>query len=328
MNRDQNHRRWPARTGRDTRRADMADMNWAYSNDAMMAALSAAPCDTVDETALPPATADKRARRGDTGRPYRPPPRLDGLRVIGGSLATIALVVVIPASPKLNSPLTYAIAAGTAALMVRAILALRRAPWYGYTRRERMHLSAALASWPNRRSELRSDTGLEASWDHRLGTLAPRRAGAAALVWNEPNLVAVAAIVIDSILRTDIWTTHLLDLHHARIDLDSELRRINLLAHRLWRSTTASDHCPPADPTQPWNHLTDRVDELTRYAETLIAIDALTRQRNILENADLTQEAHRLPGSMRSQMCADLNQQIRAALEQLPHQPVHLRSHN
>ncbi|WP_162625590.1 hypothetical protein [Mycolicibacterium llatzerense] len=237
----------------------------------------------------------------------------------------MALVIVISASPKLNSPLTYAIAAGAASLMVHAILALRRAPWCGYTRRERMHLSAALASWPNKRSELRANTGLEAAWDHRLGARAPRGAGAAALVWNEPNLVAVAVIVIDSVLRTDIWSTHLLDLHHARIDLDSELHRINLLAHRLWRSTTASDHCPAADPTQPWNRLTDRVDELTRYAETLIAIDALTRQRNILENADLTQEAHRLPGSTRSHMCADLNQQIRAALEQLPHQPVHLR---
>ncbi|MUL60984.1 hypothetical protein B5P44_00090 [Mycobacterium sp. CBMA 213] len=325
MNSYQGHHRWPARTGRDTRRADTGDMNWAYSNDAMMAALSAAPCDMIDETALPPATTAKRALRGDTGTPYRPPTRLDGLRVIGVSLAMTALAIV-SASSKLNSPLTCVVAAGAVSLMACAIRALRRAPWYGYTRRERMHLSAALAAWPHDRSELLVNTGQEAAWDHRLGARVPRRAGAAALVWNEPNLVAVAVIVIDSILRTDVWTTHLLDLHHARIDLDSELRRINLLAHRLWRSTTAPDRYPAAAPTQSWNDLVDRADELTRYADTLIAIDALTRQRTALENADLAQEAHGQPGSTRSRMCADLNQQIRDALEQLPHQPAHLRS--
>lgn len=160
-----------------------------------------------------------------------------------------------------------------------------------YTPSERRALRAATICWPASREDLagyaNSDV-LEAEWDARFGHTQYSHAGAAALVWPEPNAVTAAYRSAQSARYSRLWKTDLLDVHHARIDIDGRLNHIVSAAHRLWRTHADTHlHLGPPD-TDAWTRLLAAIDSLTHYARTLNGrADLLIAYREILRLDDI-----------------------------------------
>lgn len=145
-------------------------------------------------------------------------------------------------------------------------------PGWRYTRSERRALRAATIAWPAAREDLASYANadiLQAEWDARFGDNDYTHAGAAALVWREPNAVTAAYRSAESALHSRLWKTELLDARRARIDIDARLTRIVTAAHRLWRTHADTHlHVGATDPTG-WADLLAATDTLTEYARVL-----------------------------------------------------------
>ncbi|PJE03586.1 MAG: hypothetical protein CK429_32800 [Mycobacterium sp.] len=155
-----------------------------------------------------------------------------------------------------------------------------------YTPSERRALRAATICWPTSREDLagygNADV-LEAEWDARFGNTEYSHAGAAALVWPEPNAVTAAYRATQSARHSRLWKTDLLDAHAVRLDIDAHLNLIVTAAHRLWR-THADTHLHLGPPnTDAWARLLQSIDTLTEYARILNGrADRLIAYREIL----------------------------------------------
>lgn len=163
-------------------------------------------------------------------------------------------------------------------------------PGWRYTRSERRALRAAVISWPTTREDLagygNADV-LEAEWNARFGSTDYMHAGAAALVWREPNAVTAAYRSAESARYSRLWKTDLLDAHHARLDIDAHLNRIVTAAYRLWR-THADTHLHLGATAAAWADLLAATDRLTEYARTLNGrADRLLAYREILRLDDV-----------------------------------------
>ena len=92
-------------------------------------------------------------------------------------------------------------------------------PHWLYTADELTTLDAACIDWPAVPEELdRYANGetLRREWFSRwLWRMQP---GAAALVWREPHLVAVATLLSRDIRSSAAWNSDLFDIHRVRID--------------------------------------------------------------------------------------------------------------
>ena len=168
-------------------------------------------------------------------------------------------------------------------------------PGWRYTRSERRTLRAAVVRWPASRQDLTAYVNrdvLEAEWDTRFGGDAPLHAGAAALVWREPNVVATAYSSAESARHSRLWKADFLDAHNARINVDAVMARIVATAHRLWRTHADTHlHLGATDTDNVWTALLSTVDQLTDYARALNGrADLLLAYREILrlENVDDT----------------------------------------
>ncbi|WP_342314658.1 hypothetical protein LIX17_25780 (plasmid) [Mycobacterium avium subsp. hominissuis] len=159
-------------------------------------------------------------------------------------------------------------------------------PAWRYTPSERRALRAATICWPTSREDLAGYANadvLEAEWDARFGHTHYTHAGAAALVWPEPNAITAAYRSAKSARHSRLWKTDLLDVHHARIDIDGRLNLIVAAAHRLWR-THADTHLHfGSTDTDDWTRLLTAIDALTEYARILNGrADRLIAYREIL----------------------------------------------
>lgn len=164
-------------------------------------------------------------------------------------------------------------------------------PGWRYTQSERRALRAATIAWPAAREDLARYANadiLQAEWDARFGDSDYTHAGAAALVWREPNAVTAAYRSAESARHSRVWKTELLDARRARIDIDARLTRIVTAAHRLWRTHADTHlHVGATDPTG-WAHLLTAIDTLTEYARVLNGrADQLVAYREILRLDDV-----------------------------------------
>jgi hypothetical protein len=237
--------RWPQSPGRDSRFGSPTfDIDWPYRERQMMDGLIAvAGTGTIDERALPSALTEKRIRIGHSGTPFPPLRRKDWTHVF-----------------------TH--------------------PRWRYSRHERRALKAATVRWPATRDQLAAYANwdiLEAEWDARFPNGAPNHPGVAAAIWREANVTAVANVAAESVRRSRIWKTDLLDEHQARIDVDALVRHIAASAYNLWR-THADTHLDlGAGDETAWNTLIDTIDALTDYARGLNGrTDLLLAYREIL----------------------------------------------
>jgi hypothetical protein len=151
--------------------------------------------------------------------------------------------------------------------------------------------------WPTRREDLvayanrdvlEAEWATRFDWEARFAQAPPHHAGAAALVWCEANVVAVAAMAARSAGGCRVWATDILDEHHARVDLDATLHHITATAHRLWRRH-ADTHLSfgPAN-TAEWDALIDTIDALNEYSRGLRGrTDTLVAYREILRLDDV-----------------------------------------
>lgn len=252
--------RWPMTPGRDCRYPSIDfDVNWPYgAHDTMHALALAAELGSIDDLALPETLQGKRRRLGHRHQPLTP----------------------LTMRNWINHP-----------------------RWH-YNRVERRALAAATVHWPARPEDLTDYTNrdiLEAEWDARFGwdrrfvEIPPRSAGAAALVWCEANVTAVAAMAARSAGHCRVWATDILDEHHARIDLAATLRHITAHAHRLWRRH-ADTHLNLGPPdSAEWDVLIDLVDALNEYSRGLRGrTDTLVAYRQILRLDDVDDVSIRL----------------------------------
>ncbi|MGJ6127407.1 hypothetical protein QN239_33040 [Mycolicibacterium sp. Y3] len=155
-----------------------------------------------------------------------------------------------------------------------------------YTPSERRALRAATICWPTSREDLAGYDNadiLEAEWNARFGRTEYSHAGAAALVWPEPNAITAAYRSAQSARHSRLWKTDLLDTHDARLDVDARLNHIVAAAHRLWRTHADTHlHLGPTD-TDAWGRLLESIDALTEYARILNGrADRLIAYREIL----------------------------------------------
>lgn len=163
-------------------------------------------------------------------------------------------------------------------------------PGWRYTRSERRALRAAIVRWPASRQDLAAYANhdvLEAE-DTRFTGDGPVHAGAAALVWREPNAVATAFTSAKSARHSRLWKTDFLDAHNARLDIDAVMARIVTTAHRLWRAH-ADTHLHLGATDNVWPALLSTVNQLTDYARALNGrADLLLAYREVLraENVD------------------------------------------
>lgn len=181
----------------------------------------------------------------------------------------------------------------------------RRAPAWVYTADEVSTLKAAALDWPTVPEELdyyaNADT-LRREWHKRW--LWRMQAGAAALVWREPHLVAVAQLFGRDIQSSAAWNSDLFDVHRVRIDLPATLEDIYVRAHRIWRSRANLVPPPTHDPddavarrnaeitdaaTAAWDTLVDLVRQLQDYRTQLVPIDGV-----FAEIAALNQSSRRI----------------------------------
>lgn len=284
--------RWPRRPGRDTRRQPTSlDLDWPHSDQAMMDALLAAP-QAIDESALPPALAVRRAHAARTTT--RTTWRQYAVGIVGFAAIASFITGVIGIAPALMHALTTPTAAvvsiAAAIIALGILIRLAIGPIISvsrYIRHDRAQLRAARTVWPTSRRTLITEyphaPALVENWDRRFAGRDPNHRGAAALVWPEPNMVAMACVLAGSIRRTHTWTTSLLDNHRVRIDLDAALARITALAHRRWRLTRTAPGPTAPDTRHDWGHLVDAIDELADYAATINGLDAALRRKAVLD---------------------------------------------
>lgn len=185
-----------------------------------------------------------------------------------------------------------------------------------YTADEVATLDAAALDWPAVPEELdhyASAETLRREWHQRwMWRMQP---GAAALVWREPHLVAVAHLLGREIRSSAAWNSDLFDVHRVRIDLTATLNDIYLRAHRIWRAR-ANLVPPPTDApadvvarrnaeiteaaTAAWNTLVNLVRQLQDYRTQLAPIDAV-----FAEITALHQSSHRITDSALNQLHID-----------------------
>ncbi|QIV79616.1 hypothetical protein [Mycolicibacterium frederiksbergense] len=203
-------------------------------------------------------------------------------------------------------------------------------PGWRYTRSERRALRAATIRWPASRQDLAAYANrdvLEAEWDTRFTGDGPVHAGAAALVWREPNAVAAAFTSAKSARHSRLWKTDFLDAHSARLDVDAVMARIATTAHRLWRTHAGTHlHLGPTDTTT-WAALLATVDHLTDYARALNGrADLLLAYREVLRLENVDDAAIRIEFGLplddttplnRSALDLDLNVELTALVCQL-----------
>lgn len=196
-----------------------------------------------------------------------------------------------------------------AAVLIAVALVLwfarRRAsapPWV-YTAEELATLDAASVAWPAVPEDLdRYANGetLRREW-HNIW-MARIQPGAAALVWREPHLVAIATLLGREIRSSPTWQSELLDVHRVRIDLDRTLTDIHLRAHRVWRARANLVAPPSADPGdvvarrnaeiddaagEAWTTLLALVRQLQDYRKALAPVDVIFAEILALQQSSL-----------------------------------------
>jgi hypothetical protein len=175
-------------------------------------------------------------------------------------------------------------------------------PWV-YTAEELATLDAASIAWPAVPEDLdRYANGetLRREW-HNIW-MARIQPGAAALVWREPHLVAIATLLGRDIRSSPTWQSELLDVHRVRIDLDRTLGDIHLRAHRVWRARANLVAPPSADPEdvvarrnaeiddaagEAWNTLLALVRQLQDYRKALAPIDVIFAEILALQQSSM-----------------------------------------
>ncbi|MFV8227394.1 hypothetical protein [Mycolicibacterium fortuitum] len=192
----------------------------------------------------------------------------------------------------------------------------RPEPAWVYTADEVATLDAAALDWPAVPEELdryASAETLRREWHKRwMWRMQP---GAAALVWREPHLVAVAHLLGREIRSSAAWNSDLFDVHRVRIDLAATLSDIYLRAHRIWRARANLVPPPTAAPddvvarrnaeitdaaTAAWDTLVNLVRQLQDYRTQLAPIDAV-----FAEITALHQSGHRITDSAVHQLHVD-----------------------
>ena len=208
-----------------------------------------------------------------------------------------AVVDVLAAS----SPFGY-LALGLGATVGLCRYARRRRevkPTWLYTMDELATLDAASIDWPAVPEELDrypNGAALRREWHNRwTWRIHP---GAAALVWREPHLVAVATLIGRDIRSSPAWKSDLFDIHRVRIDLAQTLDDIYLRAHRIWRARANLVPPPTTDPgdvvarrnaeitdaaSDAWRTLGELVRQLQDYKKQLAPIDAIGSQITALQ---------------------------------------------
>lgn len=275
--------RWPKSAGRDRRSNPLIGIDWPFRDRDVMDALAAAPSGFVDDSMLPASLAIRRIHRNQIGTPIR--------RRGVTALITTAIVLWLAVGAAAAVACLTRPAPGWVILLPAAGVCIAGLVWAGrpwHRRADSEHLRHAAVEWPTKRSDLQrypnSDV-LEAEWDTRFGHADPAHRGAAALVWCEPNLVAIAQLAANAIRSSEVWSMRLLDEHNARVDLDAILREVTVQAHRMWRhhADTHLDLGPIDEDV--WNQLVSMIDSLTDYQRALTGhIDHLLSNREIIRN--------------------------------------------
>lgn len=201
------------------------------------------------------------------------------------------------------------LAVGFSALTFALWIARRHvsaSPWV-YTTAELATLDAASIAWqtvPEDLDRYANAETLRREW-HNIW-MARIEPGAAALVWREPHLVAIAALLARDVQSSPTWQSELLDAHRVRIDLGKTLDDIHIRAHRVWRARANLVAPPSTDPADvvarrnaeindaacdAWNTLLALVRQLQDYRTALAPIDAifieiLTLQQSITRITD------------------------------------------
>ncbi|EUA36824.1 hypothetical protein I549_4410 [Mycobacterium avium subsp. avium 2285 (R)] len=214
------------------------------------------------------------------------------------------------------APFGYLAVALILAVLLTAIARRRaaKAPHWVYSDDELRTLDAASIDWPAVPEELDRYANGEVLRREWHGTwLARIEPGGAALVWREPHLVAVAALIARDIRSSATWNSELLDLHRVRVDLDRTLDDIYLRAHRIWRAR-ANLVAPATSDSRDvvvrrnteivdaandaWHTLVDLVRQLQDYRDSLAPVDALhseiaaLRQSNLRITDDALRQLH------------------------------------
>lgn len=193
-------------------------------------------------------------------------------------------------------------------------------PTWRYTPSARRALRAVIISWPTSRQSLANYANadvLEAEWDARFGQTQYSHAGAAALVWPEPNAIAAAYRSAQSARHSRLWKSDLLDAHQARVDIDGRLHQIVTTAHRLWRTHADTHlHLGPTD-TYAWTRLLAAINSLTHYARTLNGrADRLIAYYEILRLDDIDDSSIRLEFGLPLEPTALDRESLSRAVEQ------------
>lgn len=169
---------------------------------------------------------------------------------------------------------------------------------------EQTALMLATADWPTRTAltSYPNRVMLEQEWDQRW-PWAPEP-GAAAVVWREPHLVAIANLCAQEIRASKAWRSELLDAERLRIDLDATIRGIRFRAARIWRAhanmiaddmVTDEQHYAQREALmarnrelaqaaqEAWVALRDEVQQLLKHREHLAPLDRLVEAIAALE---------------------------------------------
>jgi hypothetical protein len=312
-----------------------APLDYAYSAAELMAALPRS--EAVDAAALPAALQRKarshrddldniiesqhlttRRRRDAVWAEIARAHRFAAPMAKYGATAAAALSALMMARQWWHHPaasaadvLTAAGPFGGLAIVVTAVALLTRcarrrtaaAPPWVYSDDELKTLDAASIDWPAVPEELdryANGTALRREWH---GTwLARIQPGGAALVWREPHLVAVAALLGRDIQASPTWHSELLDIHRVRIDLDRTLDEVYIRAHRIWRARANLVAPTTADPTDvvarrdaeitdaaddAWTTLVALVRQLQGYRSALASVDAIQAEITALQQSSL-----------------------------------------
>lgn len=124
--------------------------------------------------------------------------------------------------------------------------------------------------------------------------------GAAALVWREPHMVALANLIARDIRASRAWRSELFDIHRVRIDLDRTLADVTARAHRIWQAYANLVTPPNGNPNsivarrndeirktaeRAWTSLVELVEQLHDYKTELAPIEAIVAE---IEAIDLS----------------------------------------
>lgn len=215
--------------------------------------------------------------------------RVTGQVTFGTTVVAAALVSPHPLFPEpvdSDSGLLWRIMAviaivwaGCAAVAGWNVLRERR----DYTPAEVKALKDAEVKWPLSARELGrypNAEQLQAEW----AAAKPRHTGcgAAALVWREPRLAAVAAGLVEDMHNTTVWRDDDIVNQLTREQIWVARHDINVRAHRIWRAhaeaTGATNEQLRAAAGQAWSTIVDRVGQLADYRDQLVEIDKLTKE--------------------------------------------------